>query len=159
MITIRAMQLDDIDSVAHVHNEAFKRQLSSKKWVSCNFSAYPRIMMHVAVADENKIVGYIQWIQKSGFRNDAVIELEQIAVLPDHQGNKIGTKLIETSLKSIKKYLATQNSRLKSVLITTRADNYAQRLYEKTLDAKISAYIKDLYSADEVIMIAKIIED
>lgn len=158
MITIRAMQLNDIDPVAYIHSQAFKRQLSSKEWISCNFNAYPRIMVYVAVTEASKIVGYIQWIQKSGFRNEAVIELEQLAVLPDHQGNKIGTKLINVSLEAIKNYLAIKNSKLKSVIVTTRADNFAQRLYQKTLNAKISAYIKDLYSADEVIMIAKMIE-
>ncbi len=156
MVTIQAMNRNDIDAVARIHSEVFKRQQSSKKWVTCNFMAYPRIMMYVARTTQEQIVGYIQWVQKSGFRKEAVIELEQIAVLPDMQGKKIGTQLVDLSLQSVKEYLAIQNSILKSIIVTTRADNSAQRLYEKTLNAKISASIKDLYSADEVIMLAKL---
>lgn len=35
-----------------------------------------------------------------------------------------------------------------------RADNKAQELYKKTLGAEVVSVIKNLYSADEVIMIA-----
>jgi len=146
----------DIASVSIVHSEAFKRQLSSNKWITCNFMAYPRIMMFVAMNDENRIVGFIQWLQKSGFRKESVIELEQIAVLPNFQGQNIGAQLISQSLEHVKEYLLSHNSILKAVIVTTRSDNLAQRLYEKTLDAKVSACIKNLYSADEVIMIARL---
>ena len=39
-------------------------------------------------------------------------------------------------------------------MVSTRRDNRAQNLYEKTIGAKINAVIKDLYSGDEVIMVA-----
>lgn len=157
MITIRAMLEQDIHAISMVHSEAFKRQLSSTKWVTCNFMAYPRIMLYVAVDNKKKIVGFIQWLQKSGFRKESVIELEQIAVLPIFQGKSIGTELIKQSLEFIKEYLISQNAILKAVMVTTRADNFAQRLYEKVLGAKVSACIEDLYSANEVVMIAKFI--
>lgn len=156
MITIRPMLEQDIDSVSLVHSEAFKRQSASRKWVTCNFLAYPRIMMYVAVNDENQITGYVQWLQKSGFRKESVVELEQIAVLPTFQGKNIGTKLIKQSIEFVKEYLLSQHSILKAVIVTTRSDNQAQRLYEKTLNAKVNACITDLYSADEVVMVARI---
>ena|SRR3990167_327810 len=155
MIKIRHMSNDDIKDVSFVHSEAFNRQLASRKWITCNFNAYPRIMMFVAVDEMNKIVGYIQWLQKSGFRKETVVELEQIAVLPAFQGKKIGTELINCSLKFIKEYLVTQNSILKSIMVTTRTDNLAQKLYKKTLGVEIVATIKNLYSADEVVMVTK----
>lgn len=156
MTIIRPMEREDIRSVVLIHSEAFKRQFASNKWVACNFAAYPRIMMYVALNDENKIVGYIQWLQKSGFRKEAVLELEQIAVLPIFQGQNIGTELIQESLESVKHFISSQGSILKSIIVTTRSDNAAQRLYEKVLNAKIHACIKELYSADEVVMVAKV---
>ncbi|WP_417579291.1 hypothetical protein [Nitrincola sp.] len=43
----------------------------------------------------------------------------------------------------------------KKIVVTTRADNHAQRLYRKVLGAEIEASISGLYSADEVIMVAR----
>ena len=155
MITIRAMTQKDIQTVAHIHSEAFSRQFASTKWVTCNFNAHPRILMYVAIAENDQVVGYIQWLQKSGFRKEAVLELEQIAVLPKFQGKKIGTALIEQSLYLVKIFLEKENAILKAILVTTRADNDAQKLYARVLKAKVTATISNLYSADEVVMVAK----
>ncbi len=148
------MVIEDIDGVAFVHSEAFKRQFASRKWIACNFHAYPRILMYVATDEMNKITGFIQWIQKSGFRKEVVIELEQLAVLPECQGKKMGTELINRSLKLVDEYVRSQDSVIKSIMVTTRADNFAQELYRKTLGAEIVSTIKNFYSADEVIMVA-----
>ncbi|WP_221885487.1 GNAT family N-acetyltransferase [Vreelandella populi] len=93
--------------------------------------------------------------QKSGFRPEAVLELEQLAVMPDFQGNGVGRQLIIDSLPLVKKQLALKNSVLKSVLVSTRADNHAQKLYRNTLGAEVVARISNLYSADEVLMVAR----
>ena len=80
-VIILPMHEDDIDAVAKVHAEQFPRQKNSVRWISCNFAAFPRILMFVARDEKDKVIGYIQWIQKSGFRPQSVMELEQIAVL------------------------------------------------------------------------------
>lgn len=153
-VIILPMHHEDIEVAAKIHSEAFPRQHSSKKWIASNFSAYPRTMMFVARDEQDNVIGYIQWIHKSGFRKDAVIELEQIAVLNKNQNQGVATKLIIESLADVKSYLDDTKSRLKSILITTRADNKAQELYKEVLGAKTVSTIKDLYSADEVLMIA-----
>lgn len=153
-VIILRMHEDDINAVAKVHSEQFPRQKDSIKWISCNFAAFPRILMFVARDEKDKVIGYIQWIQKSGFRQQSVIELEQIAVLKSQQHKGIGTLLIQKSLRYVKEYLADTNSNLKAILISTRTDNLAKSLYEKVLKAKEIAVIKDLYSHDEVIMLA-----
>ncbi len=153
-VIILPMHKKDIRAVAKVHAEQFSRQKDSVKWIDCNFAAFPRILIFVARDEKDNVIGYIQWIQKSGFRQESVIELEQIAVLKNQQSKGIGTLLIEKSLLSIKEYLAGANSRLKAILVSTRTDNSAKRLYEKVLNAKEIAVIKDLYSYDEVIMLA-----
>jgi len=78
---ILPMHIEDIHAVAKIHENLFPRQCESIKWVSSNFAAYPRIMMFVARDEQDRVIGYIQWIHKSGFRQESVIELEQIAVL------------------------------------------------------------------------------
>jgi ribosomal protein S18 acetylase RimI-like enzyme len=40
-------------------------------------------------------------------------------------------------------------------LVSTRTDNQAQKLYRKVLGAEVEATIKNLYSADEVYMVAR----
>ena len=148
------MHIEDTHAVAKIHENLFPRQRESTKWVISNFAAYPRIMMFVARDEQNKVIGYIQWIHKSGFRQECVIELEQIAVLKANQNQGVATKLIHQSLADVQFYLKEKGATLKSILVSTRADNKAQELYKKTLGAEVVSVIKNLYSADEVIMIA-----
>ena len=150
------MVKEDIGSVAEIHSQLFLRQHSSEKWIKSNFAAYPRVMMFVARDQEGKVVGYIQWTHKSGFRKEAVIELEQIGVTRKYQNQGIGRKLIVQSLNEVKNYLGMNNSIMKSILISTRIDNEAQNLYKSVLGAKVVATISELYSSDEVLMIAAV---
>lgn len=87
-----------------------------------------------------------------------MLELEQLAVEPSYQGQGIGRQLLTDSLPLVKEQLCNQGSTLKHILITTRADNRAQNLYRQALGAEVEATLSDLYSADEVIMIARHID-
>ena len=112
------------------------------------------MLCYVAIKNET-IAGYIVWSQKSGFRPEDVVELEQIAVLHSLQGKGIGKILIEQSLHQVRERLYENGSALKHVIVTTRADNHAQTLYKQVLGAEVEATITNLYSADEVIMVAR----
>jgi ribosomal protein S18 acetylase RimI-like enzyme len=157
-IKVRIMVEEDIHSVAEVHRRAFTRQSGSDEWIACNFRAAPRMQYYVAV-DGPDIIGYIHWTQKSGFRPEVVLELEQIAVLPGAQGRGVGRDLIDGSLPLVREQLGTRGATLKHIIVTTRADNYAQGLYRDALGAEVECTIRDLYSADEVIMIARNVEN
>ena len=146
-ITIREMQSADISDVATVHKQSFPRQKNSQKWIECNFNAYPRILIYVAECDAT-IVGYIQWIQKSGFRKEAVVELEQIAVVEKYRGKGVGRALILESIDLVKVHLKKCESVVKNIIVTTRVDNDAKKLYESTLGVKEEHVIKKLYSGD-----------
>ncbi|HEY4523795.1 MAG TPA: GNAT family N-acetyltransferase [Candidatus Paceibacterota bacterium] len=148
------MQEQDISPSAWVHKVAFPRQMHSEEWLRCNFAAFPRMQYFVAEMSNN-VIGYILWVQKSGFRQNVVLELEQIAILPFFQGRGFAAILISQSLMEVKKHLAERRAVVKSIIVTTRTDNQAQRLYAKVLGAKAEAVIKGLYSSDEVIMIAR----
>jgi ribosomal protein S18 acetylase RimI-like enzyme len=156
-ILIRRMKEKQIEEVADIASKCFsglKGKGKAKKWIRCNFKAFPRMQYFVAQL-RGKVLGYILWVEKGGFRENAVLELEQIAVHPDYRGIRIGTKLIRESLKELKDYLRKRRSKLKLIEISTGVSNKAQKLYKKTLNAKLECVIRDFFREDEVIMIAR----
>ena len=78
------MKENDLDSTALVHAEDFSRQGHSQELLACTIRAFPRTLCYVA-EQGNHMLSYIVWAQKSGFRPQAVLELEQIAIHPDEQ--------------------------------------------------------------------------
>lgn len=152
--TVRKMYEQDLECAAKVHQEAFPRQRSSYQWLECNLNAAPRMLSYVVLIN-HRCVGYIIWSQKSGFRPEVILELEQIAVASNYRGQGIGRQLIVASLPDVKTQLSHQGAVLKHIVVTTRSDNHAQRLYKETLGAEVEAVISNLYSADEVFMVAR----
>ncbi len=144
----------DLPAVAVIHSAAFPRQLHSLEWMTCNLAAYPRIQCFVAV-ERGSILGFIQWTQKSGFRESVVIELEQIAVSPIYRSIGIGANLIVKSLPIVQSQLVERGATIKTIMVTTRSDNSAQKLYQETLGVEVEATISNLYSANEVLMVAR----
>jgi ribosomal protein S18 acetylase RimI-like enzyme len=151
---IRRVKFTDLITVAQVHSVSYLRQKNSIEWMKCNYNAFPRIKIFVAEV-EGEVVGYIQWIEKSGFRKEVILELEQIAVLPKMRNQGIATSLIRSSLLFIAEELSVRDAKIKHILVTTRSDNEAQKLYRNTLNAVVETTIPDLYSSDEVLMIAR----
>jgi ribosomal protein S18 acetylase RimI-like enzyme len=154
MIIIRQYCDNDLSHVARIHAEAFPRQGRSEEWVQCNARAYPRMRYYVSESN-GEITGYILWVEKSGFRAQVVLELEQIAVKAEFQSQGIGAALIETSLNEASSNIVSRGAILGTVLVTTRSDNQAQRLYRKVLGAEVAAIVLSLFSGDEVLMIAR----
>ncbi|MDD1016552.1 GNAT family N-acetyltransferase [Pseudomonas rubra] len=150
---VRPATIEDTQAISALHREAFVRQQASDLWVQATLSAYPRLLPFVLVLD-GQIAGYIFWAQKSGIRPAATLELDQIAIAARHQGHGYGEHLIRESLALATASLHGTGQTLKSILVSTRADNAAQRLYAKVLGAKVVASIEGLYSATEVIMLA-----
>ena len=148
----------DIKDVIAVHQAAFPRQMHSAEWIQCNLNAFPRMQYFVYVNNEGSIVGFIHWTQKSGFRQDVVLELEQIAVHPKYQNCGIGEQLIVHSIPLVQSQVSERGAKLKHIVVTTRVDNHAQRLYRKILGAEIEATISNLCSSDEVFMVARNID-
>lgn len=136
----------DIAETSLVHKAVFSRQQLSSEWIRCNFDCYPRVQYYLAKNSSLEIVGYIQWTQKSGFRKGVVLELEQMAVIPKYQGQGIGCQLIYESLPLVQTQLDSRGASIKHVLVTTRSDNQAQRLYKKVLNAEVESVISNLYS-------------
>jgi ribosomal protein S18 acetylase RimI-like enzyme len=153
-LRIRAYSESDLDAIADIHAQAFVRQQHSKEWLACNARAHPRMRLYVAEL-EAEVRGFILWTEKSGFREGAVLELEQIAVAAAYRKRGIGEALVTQSLADVAKQLAARSATIRAVVVSTRADNDAQRLYRKTLGAEIEAKVPSLYSGDEVLMVAR----
>jgi ribosomal protein S18 acetylase RimI-like enzyme len=156
-IKISRAEKKDIQKMAEIASESFsglKDKKDAIKWITCNFNAFPR-MQYFIIKKGKEAAGYILWIEKGGFRKESVFELEQIAVRKTFQGQGIGSQLVEKSFLEIKNYLKKRKSFLKAIEVTSGSQNQAQKLYKKTLGAKIECVIKDLFRGDEVIMIAR----
>ncbi len=156
-IKITKAKKKDSEKIAEIASENFsglKEKKDARKWISCNFNAFPRMQYFIAKNGKN-VAGYILWSEKGGFRKESVFELEQVAVKKAFQGKGVGTHLIEKSIIEIKKHLKKRGAHLKVVEVTTGTDNKAQKLYDKTLGAKAECVIKDFFRGDEVIMIAR----
>lgn len=145
----------DIAQIAEIHSMAFPRQKDSLTWVKSTLSAYPRYMCYV-VRKREEVCGYIFWAQKSGFREAVVLELDQVAVSQKFQGQGYGKSLITQSLAQVQEHMSKNAQYVKNILVSTRTDNTAQKLYQSALGATVQVVIPNLYSADEVIMVANV---
>ncbi len=144
----------DIAAVALVHARAFPGQFSPLEWITCNVQAYPRMRYYVAVGEDG-VCGFILWAEKSGFRRDVVLELEQIAVLPENQRQGIGEALIRQSLPHVSAQLEARGGMLSAIIVSTGADSAAQRLYAKVLGAKVETTVPGLFGENEVFMVCR----
>ena len=153
------MMHQDIKIIARIHNDAFPQDCLSFDeaafWIRCKFSSWPINKYYVAT-NNNIIEGYILWIELGGFRINCVLELEQIAVKTDCRRMGIGTRLIDFSLEFLFNDLKSDDRVLKLIEVTTANQNEAQRLYKKSLNAKIEAVKKGFFDDDEVVMISRL---
>ena len=158
VVVVKVLERDDIDKVVPIYLEAFKDTTEADAaalWFSCNLGAYPQKICFGAWQG-NILLGYIVWTERGGFRDEAVWELEQIAVEVNYRSQGIGTKLILDSLESIKSHITKRGATLKLIMVSTGVNNRALRLYERALGATKEAVIRDLYSGDELIMVTRL---
>lgn len=112
---------------------------SAKKWIRCFFKAFP-LYQYFVIEVDGTIAGYIGWQFHGGFlRSVPVIELEQIGISRDYQGQKLGPKLIEESMKEIVIWCRKNNNRIEShiyLIVWGYAHNFnAMKVYfEKFTD-------------------------
>lgn len=151
--SIRAMTHKDVPRVAEIHSRCFQRQAYSQDWIECNFKAFPRTFCFVAVS-KGQTTGYIIWMQKSGFRKNVILELDQIGVDPKYQNAGVATRLIQESFAKVEIYLSERQARVIRIFVSTSTDNIARHLYEKALGVKQEAVIKDyLPGSNECILV------
>tara|TARA_Y100000310_G_C20568498_1_gene756785 strand:- start:49 stop:564 length:516 start_codon:yes stop_codon:yes gene_type:complete len=157
--TLEKLVEKDLERLSELHRECFSNDSKDTEdsliWLRSNYNASPRFQYYVA-KQEGEIIGYILWMELGGLREEAVLELEQIGVSSSHREQGVGTFLIQESLREYtKRVLDPQGRKLKLVKITTGTENEAQGLYKKALGAESECVIKDFFSSDELIMIAR----
>lgn len=153
-IVVRRMQETDLVEAAQVHKRAFPRQTFNDQWLSCNFRAFPLSQCFVAEA-EGKIVGLIMWYEKSGFRQEAIVDIEQACVLPEHQGKGVGTALFVQSLPLVAEKIAERGAVLKTITTNGRADNSPVQHLCKKYGAEEIARLPGVFTDDEVYLVLR----
>jgi ribosomal protein S18 acetylase RimI-like enzyme len=159
-LRVRPARRSDVVRIAKVGSVSFSglRPLrNGRRWVSACFAAYPRLRYWVA-EEGRDLLGYILWMEKGGFRQESVWELEQIAVSPSARGRGVGGRLITVSLAGLKRSLDRRGARLKLVEVTTGSEQHAVEFYRRTLNTKVVAKIPDLFRGDEYLLVARFVK-
>lgn len=159
MLTVRSATRQDLASIVTVATACFPQDNRTHElteaWHRGGLSAFPKTQYFVAERD-GQVVGYVSWAFVGGFQA-GVVELEQLGVGVEHQGQGIGTALVQQSLSAVQSWLQQNVGRkLHAVKVDTATSNEAQRLYRKVLGAEVEATLKDfLFGNNEVIMIKR----
>ena len=154
---VRPMSINELDHVVQIYLKSFKGMVnpeSIRRWFICQLNSYPRNIGFVAVVGD-AVRGYIVWCERGGFRQRAVVELEQIAVHPDFRRKGLASYLTIQSFIYLKKLLKDERRSVRLVVIYTSAEHGARSLYEKTLGAKREAVLKDYFRGDEDVLFAR----
>ncbi|MGA8302783.1 MAG: GNAT family N-acetyltransferase [Thermoplasmata archaeon] len=156
-VEVRPAVESDLGEIASIGSEAFsglRPVEEGRRWVEACWRAAPRMQYWVALTS-GTVVGYILWLEKGGFRRDAVLELEQVAVRPTLRGQGVGEALIRRSLDDLRRALRARGSQLKLVEVTTGTEQGALGFYARVLGTEVAARIPDFFRGDECILIAR----
>lgn len=63
---------------------------------SFNFFLHILVIFVMCLKCDEHISGYIFWAQKSGFRPEVILELDQMAIHPEFQRKGLSKRLIES---------------------------------------------------------------
>lgn len=154
---VRRARQADLRDIARIGNASFSglRPLPlALRWVRANWAARPRMRYWIA-RRQGVPIAYILWIEKGGFRPDAVVELEQIAVAPELRGRGIGQLLVRRSLRGLQQEITRSGRRIKVIEVTTGSEQGAIRFYRRALGATVVAKIPDLFRGTELVLIAR----
>lgn len=156
-LEVRPAGEQDLAGIAAVGAESFSglRPLAAaERWVRTCWAARPRMRYWVAT-HEQELLAYILWLEKGGFRAEAVVELEQIAVRGAQRGRGVGGELIRRSLADLERAIEAEGRRVKVVEVTTGSEQGAVEFYRRVLGAEVVAKVPGLFRGDEYILIAR----
>ena len=102
-MVVRRIVGRDLDAVVDTASTSFhgmRDGVKARMWIMCNLKCSPRMQYFVA-EDGGRVVGYILWVERGGFREEAALELERIAVHPEFRGRGVAAELIKRSLEEV----------------------------------------------------------
>jgi ribosomal protein S18 acetylase RimI-like enzyme len=143
MISISEASLKDSDQLKNFFTHYKIKDYIEKRvgsYLSCN---------HTIIAKDNeKIVGTIQWLVKED-PNLGVAEIEEVNVIFNYQKQGIGSKMMEFTISSVKKYFQENNLKLRKIyLFVSESNLITQKFYEK-FGFKKETKINNLFSNNE----------
>jgi len=152
----------EMNQVVEIARENFSGMRSKENaitWFRGKFNSFP-VSEYYVLSLQEQIGGYILWTEHGGLREEAFVELEQIAVRRNLRGYGFGLQLILQSFGALEDRLRKRGSFIKNILVTTNTANEAQRLYLKAfkeLDFKLvgSYVVHNLFKGDELYMFFK----
>ena len=156
-LRIRPAREEDLETLAAIGAEAFSgmRPVAvAERWFRACWGAQPRMRYWVAER-RGGVVGYILWMEKGGFRAEAVVELEQVAVRSAERDRGIGAELVRKSLDELTTQIASEGRKVKVIEVTTGSEQGAIEFYRRTLGAEVVAKVPGLFRGDEYILIAR----
>lgn len=117
-IVVRRAEKKDISAMAEINANVFAGDRdnpeSAEEWIQCFFNAFP-LYQYFVIEVDGTIAGYIGWQFHGGFlRSVPVIELEQIGISKGYQGQKLGPKLTDESMKEVVEWCRRNNNRIES---------------------------------------------
>jgi N-acetylglutamate synthase-like GNAT family acetyltransferase len=157
MIQVRQIEHSETDYLNQIYSVCFPNEILQGEWIKSNMCSYPRMVYYVAEY-EGKIVGYAHWSVKSGFRSHSIIELEQVAVMPEYGKRGIGEYLLAQSFLQYKAHLSLLGVGIKGIFITTREGNFAEHLYKRIFSVERQGTINHYGSGNEVILFKRYVE-
>lgn len=156
-VEVRPARESDLEGIADIGSESFSglRPLAAAtRWVRACWAAQPRMRYWIAERLGTP-VAYILWMEKGGFRKDAVVELEQIAVRPSLRGRGVGGELIRRSLDELTRLIESEGRRVKVIEVTTGSEQGAVEFYRRILGAEVVAKLPGIFRGDEFILVAR----
>ncbi len=156
-VEVRPATERDLEGIALVGSESFSgmRPLPvAVRWVRACWGAAPRMRYWIAER-QRETLGYILWMEKGGFRPEAVVELEQIAVRPVRREHGIGSELVRRSFEALSRSIEEDGRRVRVIEVTTGSEQGAVEFYRRTLGAEVVAKIPGLFRGDEFVLIAR----
>lgn len=151
---IRQAVEQDIEPISEIYRACFPREQQHSKWIEACFRSYPKGVYFV-IESEGVVVGYILWCIKNGFRENAIVELEQVGIHPENSGMGFGKVLVKESYEIFKTFVADLGLNIGAVLVTTSEGNYAESMYKSVLGVETSAKIEGYGSGNELILFKK----
>lgn len=127
----------DLAAITHINAKVFLGDRdnfeSATEWIGCWFNAFP-LYQYFVIEVDGVVAGYVGWQIHGGFlRPEPVIELEQLGVDPKFQGQKLGPKLTEESMREVVAWIQKRNNRIEShvsVIVWGYASNFnAMKVY------------------------------
>jgi ribosomal protein S18 acetylase RimI-like enzyme len=122
----------EIAKIAHeeIYDETPLNEI--KEWIK-NIGNFPYVQ-HFVAEENNQILGFITWGFFDRYEDKIILEIILMAVKSGFQRKRIGTQLLENSLKEIKRYWLRRGLKVVMIFVDTEEENeIACRFYEKII--------------------------